>query len=152
MSDSVLVNVENTNHVLNQVPRYDTNGEGHYTTLADFMLRDSSAIHPCSSVIEMVHNVVMMSKGKNIQGGVEGSATDAVMDDDQEGTFLCDLGEVYRQHQKWKRELPFVQPFYAVKCNPDKQLLTLLGKLGTGFDCASKVCFCGLRSGRFALK
>jgi ornithine decarboxylase len=52
--------------------------------------------------------------------------------------FVADLGEVYRQHLRWKRNLPRVKPFYAVKCNPDTKLLGLLSALGTGFDCASK--------------
>ncbi|KAK4127890.1 hypothetical protein N657DRAFT_566519 [Parathielavia appendiculata] len=52
--------------------------------------------------------------------------------------FVADLGEVYRQHLRWKLNLPRVKPFYAVKCNPDTKLLGLLSALGTGFDCASK--------------
>ncbi|KAK4156327.1 pyridoxal-dependent decarboxylase [Chaetomidium leptoderma] len=52
--------------------------------------------------------------------------------------FVADLGEVYRQHIRWKLNLPRVKPFYAVKCNPDPKLLGLLSALGTGFDCASK--------------
>ncbi|EAQ90659.1 hypothetical protein CHGG_02594 [Chaetomium globosum CBS 148.51] len=52
--------------------------------------------------------------------------------------FVADLGEVYRQHLRWKLNLPRVRPFYAVKCNPDTRLLELLSALGTGFDCASK--------------
>lgn len=57
---------------------------------------------------------------------------------DEDTFFVADLGEVYRQHVRWKRNLPRVKPFYAVKCNPDPQLLRLLASLGTGFDCASK--------------
>ncbi|KAL6879102.1 pyridoxal-dependent decarboxylase [Trichoderma novae-zelandiae] len=52
--------------------------------------------------------------------------------------FVADLGEVYRQHLRWKRHLPRIKPFYAVKCNPDPKVLQLLAALGTGFDCASK--------------
>ncbi|KAI5461629.1 pyridoxal-dependent decarboxylase [Mariannaea sp. PMI_226] len=52
--------------------------------------------------------------------------------------FVADLGEVYRQHLRWKKNLPRVRPFYAVKCNPDPQVIKLLAQLGTGFDCASK--------------
>jgi ornithine decarboxylase len=52
--------------------------------------------------------------------------------------FVADLGEVYRQHLRWKLNLPRVKPFYAVKCNSDSKLLELLSALGTGFDCASK--------------
>lgn len=57
---------------------------------------------------------------------------------DEDAFFVADLGEVYRQHMRWKLNLPRVKPFYAVKCNPDPQLLRLLASLGTGFDCASK--------------
>lgn len=57
---------------------------------------------------------------------------------DEDTFFVADLGEVYRQHLRWKMNLPRVKPFYAVKCNPDPQLLRLLACLGTGFDCASK--------------
>ncbi|CAG8453328.1 5303_t:CDS:2 [Rhizophagus irregularis] len=53
--------------------------------------------------------------------------------------FVADLGEIYRQHLRWKTYLPRVEPFYvAVKCNGDPMLLRLLAALGTGFDCASK--------------
>lgn len=57
---------------------------------------------------------------------------------DEDTFFVADLGEVYRQHMRWKLNLPRVKPFYAVKCNPDPQVIRLLAELGTGFDCASK--------------
>ncbi|KAF2419036.1 ornithine decarboxylase [Tothia fuscella] len=57
---------------------------------------------------------------------------------DEDAFFVADLGEVYRQHMRWKLHLPRVKPHYAVKCNPDPQVLRLLAELGTGFDCASK--------------
>jgi len=58
---------------------------------------------------------------------------------DGENSFLVgDLGEVYRQFLRWKRELPRITPFYAVKCNPDPMVLKLFASLGAGIDCASK--------------
>ncbi|KAK6611777.1 hypothetical protein QC760_010163 [Botrytis cinerea] len=57
---------------------------------------------------------------------------------EEDSFFVVDLGEVYRQHMRWKKNLPRVKPFYAVKCNPDPQVIRLLAELGTGFDCASK--------------
>ncbi|KAF7846238.1 hypothetical protein BT93_L4788 [Corymbia citriodora subsp. variegata] len=48
------------------------------------------------------------------------------------------MGDVYRQHLRWKTHLKRVKPHYAVKCNPDPEVLRLLAALGTGFDCASK--------------
>lgn len=58
---------------------------------------------------------------------------------DQENAFFVgDLGEVFRQHLRWKSLLPRIEPFFAVKCNPDTMVLKLLASLGCGFDCASK--------------
>lgn len=78
--------------------------------------------------------------------------------DAEKAFFVSDLSYVYRQHERWKRCLPEVEPFYgtlclsysavhctkcrsrffaAVKCNPDPYVLRLLAGLGTGFDCAS---------------
>ncbi|GBP87042.1 Ornithine decarboxylase [Eumeta japonica] len=52
--------------------------------------------------------------------------------------YVFDLGEVVARYHKWKATMPRVEPFYAVKCNDDKLLLTTLAALGTGFDCASR--------------
>lgn len=38
----------------------------------------------------------------------------------------------------WKSQLPKVQPFYAVKCNPEPLLLNTLYDSGASFDCASE--------------
>ncbi|PFH61012.1 hypothetical protein XA68_18430 [Ophiocordyceps unilateralis] len=57
---------------------------------------------------------------------------------DEDTFYVADLGDVYRQHLRWKKHLARVKPFFAVKCNPDPQVLRLLAALGTGFDCASK--------------
>jgi len=51
---------------------------------------------------------------------------------------VCDLGDIVRKWDKWNEVLPHVQPFYAVKCNPDKLVLRQLENLGANFDCASK--------------
>ncbi|CAR26580.1 hypothetical protein ZYGR_0H03980 [Zygosaccharomyces rouxii] len=57
---------------------------------------------------------------------------------DENSFFVCDIGEVGRLHKNWFRELPRVQPYYAVKCNPDAKVLRKLADLGVNFDCASK--------------
>ncbi|PGH26742.1 hypothetical protein AJ80_01506 [Polytolypa hystricis UAMH7299] len=57
---------------------------------------------------------------------------------EEDAFYVADLGEVYRQHVRWKMNLGRVKPFYAVKCNPDPQVLRLMAHLGNGFDCASK--------------
>jgi len=57
---------------------------------------------------------------------------------EEDAFFVADIGDVYRQHMRWKKHLKRVTPHYAVKCNPDPMVLRLLAALGAGFDCASK--------------
>lgn len=57
--------------------------------------------------------------------------------DAEKAFFVADLSQVFYQHERWVQCLPEIQPFYAVKCNPDPYIIRLLASLGTGFDCAS---------------
>jgi ornithine decarboxylase len=74
---------------------------------------------------------------------------------EEDAFYVADLGEIYRQHKRWKMYLNRVKPHYgkkafsskspysanyfaAVKCNPDENVLRLMAELGNGFDCASK--------------
>ncbi|KAF8787376.1 ornithine decarboxylase-like isoform X1 [Argiope bruennichi] len=52
--------------------------------------------------------------------------------------YVADFSDVLYKCRYWKTKLPRVEPFYAVKCNPDPMLLSLLVSLGIRFDCASK--------------
>ena len=52
--------------------------------------------------------------------------------------YLVNLGAVNAKLTEWRRHLPRVKPFYAVKCNPDHAVLDLMLQHGTGFDVASK--------------
>jgi len=51
--------------------------------------------------------------------------------------YIMDLGNVVRRFQVWQEAMPSVRPFYAVKCNPNPALLSVLASMGAGFDCAS---------------
>ncbi|KKK21597.1 hypothetical protein P175DRAFT_0436958 [Aspergillus ochraceoroseus IBT 24754] len=64
--------------------------------------------------------------------------TDLCGPGEEDAFYVADMGEVYRQHLRWKMNLSRVRPFYAVKCNPDPEVLRLMAKLGNSFDCASK--------------
>ncbi|KAE9549945.1 hypothetical protein FO519_006840 [Halicephalobus sp. NKZ332] len=57
---------------------------------------------------------------------------------DDDSFMILNLSSVIDKYIKWKKELPRVKPYYAVKCNDDPILLTTLGTLGCTFDCASK--------------
>jgi ornithine decarboxylase len=60
------------------------------------------------------------------------------IEDPEDAFYVCDLGETYRQLTKWERNLPNIHPFFAIKSNPNPEIISLLAKCGTGFDCASK--------------
>ena len=62
------------------------------------------------------------------------------LQDDKDAFYVCDLGDVLKKHMRWARAMPRVTPFYAVKCNDSRTVVTTLASLGAGFDCASKVC------------
>lgn len=56
----------------------------------------------------------------------------------ESGSFLVvNVATVIDQFTRWKAELPLVEPFYAVKCNPDPVVLRLLAAMGCNFDCAT---------------
>ncbi len=40
-------------------------------------------------------------------------------------------------HDQWREAFPTIQPYYAIKCNPDPKLIVELHQLGVRFDCAS---------------
>ncbi|XP_050230511.1 ornithine decarboxylase-like [Mercurialis annua] len=58
--------------------------------------------------------------------------------ENKEPFYVLDLGVVASLMDNWIRTLPMVRPFYAVKCNPDPDLLAALATLGSNFDCASR--------------
>ncbi|GMT20492.1 hypothetical protein PFISCL1PPCAC_11790, partial [Pristionchus fissidentatus] len=60
------------------------------------------------------------------------------LQEDDDSFMIINLDEVHERVKLWKRELPQVEPFYAVKCNPDEAILRSLAALGAGFDCASR--------------
>ena len=51
--------------------------------------------------------------------------------------LVTNLVPIVNQFNQWKQELPMVEPFYAVKCNPDPVIVRLLASMGCSFDCAT---------------
>jgi len=56
----------------------------------------------------------------------------------EEAFYIVDLGEVVNAYNTWIRLLPIVEPYYAVKCNPNPVIMEALASLGVNFDCASQ--------------
>ena len=50
-----------------------------------------------------------------------------------------DLGQLHVLYSHWRRLLPRVRPFFAVKAYSDPIILKILAAMGLGFDCASLV-------------
>lgn len=56
----------------------------------------------------------------------------------EDAFYVVDLGVIVSQVYQWRRLFPRVEPFYAVKCNPDPVIVQTLALLGCNFDCASQ--------------
>ena len=51
--------------------------------------------------------------------------------------YTLDLSVLKRVYDEWTEALPHIKPYYAVKCNPNNQIIEALAKMGSNFDCAS---------------
>ncbi len=51
--------------------------------------------------------------------------------------LLVNVGIIKQRINLWKRSLPSVTPFYAIKCNNLPPVIRTLAEGGAGFDCAS---------------
>ncbi|EEC47953.1 ornithine decarboxylase 2, partial [Phaeodactylum tricornutum CCAP 1055/1] len=56
----------------------------------------------------------------------------------EDSFYVVDIGVLVSQVYQWRRVFPRVEPFYAVKCNPDPLIVKTLATLGCNFDCASR--------------
>jgi hypothetical protein len=60
------------------------------------------------------------------------------LNDDTYAFYVVDIGSIESRITRWRRSLGDIQPYYAVKCNPDPLVLRFLAFRGFGFDCASR--------------
>jgi len=51
--------------------------------------------------------------GEALKERVENIDHDVCEPGEEDTFFVADLGEVYRQHMRWKKNLPRVKPFYG---------------------------------------
>lgn len=54
------------------------------------------------------------------------------------GYYIVNLKDIEYKVDLWRKSCPRVTPFYAVKCNDDLAVLSVLAQQGVNFDCASK--------------
>jgi ornithine decarboxylase len=56
----------------------------------------------------------------------------------EESFFIVDIGAIIRQYIRWKKFLPDVDLFFAVKSNPTPIIIEVLAGCNASFDCASR--------------
>lgn len=67
--------------------------------------------------LDAQQNGVLLAKhmiGDALRRRVEGIDHESCDPGDEDTFFVSDLGEVYRQHMRWKKNLPRVKPFYGM--------------------------------------
>ena len=57
--------------------------------------------------------------------------------EEDDSIYLYDLSKLQNLYDKWATLFPYIKAHYAVKCNPDIQIIKTLAKTGASFDCAS---------------
>jgi ornithine decarboxylase len=60
------------------------------------------------------------------------------MNQHNEPYYVIDPTKIKDAYNLWRQNLPEVDLYYAMKCNPNKIILKEMHKLGIKFDCASK--------------
>ncbi len=51
--------------------------------------------------------------------------------------YIADLKILENKINNWKELLPRIEPFYAIKCNPNRGIIKYMIEKGLNFDCAS---------------
>jgi ornithine decarboxylase len=79
----------------------------------------------------------ILEKGTTVMHALRQVASSEAMQISNDAFYVIDLNEVKDMYRQWQDLIPRVQPYYAVKCNPDPWILRTLAELGAGFDCAT---------------
>jgi ornithine decarboxylase len=51
--------------------------------------------------------------------------------------WIFDSSNLLKQIHKWETQLPWIQPYYALKSNPSEEIIKILSQHNVGFDAAS---------------
>lgn len=87
------------------------------------------------SIQQTIHDIIL---DRNIKGNHARQSISSYNANNDHTICIVNLSKIQDQYDQWIQYLPFIQPYYAVKCNPDMVILRLLYKLEVNFDCASK--------------
>ena len=87
-----------------------------------------------------IHELVMKEDAYDSTDSTESSDfTDKLNEylEEEDSIYMYDLSKLRNLYKKWVTLFPYIKPHYAVKCNPDIEILRTLAKVGASFDCAS---------------
>jgi len=87
----------------------------------------------------MLYNIIMILNNDiklYITENIEKIINENIIDDLP--FYIINFNEIIKKYNNWKDKLPNIQPYYAIKCNSDKNILLLLLSLGCKFDTASQ--------------
>ncbi|XP_067664201.1 ornithine decarboxylase-like [Haliotis asinina] len=92
------------------------------------------------AVVIPMNNMLLYEDGDGVRDKINRIIEQETERDEnfEEAFFMVDMDDVKRKLIQWRTYLPRVTPYYAVKCNNDPQILSLLADLGVYFDCASR--------------
>lgn len=82
-----------------------------------FDYHDLSSVEPILGATDQ-HGAVLSKQliGEALKSRVEAIDPDTCDVGDEDAFFVADLGEVYRQHLRWKKNLARVKPHYGEFC------------------------------------
>lgn len=124
----------NYNYLLKLSDKYQANVNSDYYTKTEKKTNYSSL-----SMYGSLHNTVKMDNYSPIsEENILSKKIENIINCNlKEAFFVYDPSSVVSQFKKWKKLLPRFDPFYAVKCNNDPNILETMKHLNMSYDCAS---------------
>ncbi|XP_034047245.1 ornithine decarboxylase-like [Thalassophryne amazonica] len=80
----------------------------------------------------------VLDNGETISDFIDRKITEIKSEGIEVPFLVGNLDTVLGNHHRWLHNMPWVRPFYAVKCNPNPTIIRMLSGLGTRFDCSTK--------------
>jgi len=75
---------------------------------------NNNAVDEACSLSSVPKELIGLALNKRI----DGIDTDSCAAGEEDAFFVADLGHVYRQHLRWKKMLPRIQPHYGKSSDP----------------------------------
>lgn len=99
-------------------------------------VKQPRSVSKSTSRTTMRHDAILFSNLKPREFAQEVVAK-TNKDDLDNPFYIVDIDDVLYKVDLWRKSVPRVKAFYAVKCNDNPIVLEVLAGLGLGFDCAS---------------